>query len=104
MHRVLKPTGSIFLYCDWHADAYIRVDILDRIFGEKNFLNTIISWDFTFNKDKGFKPSVIIDKEGKQTLTLKAGSHSIAVKVVDNDGLENMEVVQLKINGEIEKL
>ena len=32
MHRVLKPTGSIFLHCDWHADAYIRVDILDKIF------------------------------------------------------------------------
>lgn len=23
MHRILKPTGSIFLHCDWHADAYI---------------------------------------------------------------------------------
>ena len=42
MYRVLKKTGSIFLHCDWHADAYIRVDILDRIFGEKNFQNHII--------------------------------------------------------------
>jgi site-specific DNA-methyltransferase (adenine-specific) len=33
MHRVLKPTGSIFLHCDRHADAYIWVGILDRIFG-----------------------------------------------------------------------
>ena len=41
MHRLLKPTGSIFLHCDWHADAYIRVDILDKIFGNKNFLNDI---------------------------------------------------------------
>ena len=32
MHRILKPTGSLFLHCDWHADAYIRVDILDKIF------------------------------------------------------------------------
>jgi len=61
------------------------------------------SWDFTYNKDKGFKPSVIIDKEGKQILSLKAGTHIIAVKVVDNDGLENTEVVQLKINGVIER-
>jgi DNA modification methylase len=61
------------------------------------------SWDFAYNKDKGFKPSVIIDKEGKQTLSLKAGTHIIAVKVVDNDGLENTEVVQLKINGVIER-
>src|SRR5215469_8842464 len=42
MHRVLKPTGSFFLHCDWHADAYIRVHILDRIFGERNFVNNIV--------------------------------------------------------------
>ena len=62
------------------------------------------SWDFAFDKDKGFKSTVIIDKEGKQTLALKAGMHAIAVKVVDNDGLENTEVVQLKINGIVEKV
>ena len=62
------------------------------------------SWDFGFDKEKGFKPSVIIDKEGKQVLTLKAGMHNIAVKVVDNDGLENTEVVALKINGAVEKM
>jgi len=45
MHRVLKKTGSIFLHCDWHADAYIRVEILDRIFGKKNFRNAII-WKY----------------------------------------------------------
>jgi DNA modification methylase len=62
------------------------------------------SWDFAFNKEKGFKPAVIIDKEGKQILTLKAGTHTIAVKVVDNDGLENTEIVQLKINGVVEQV
>jgi DNA modification methylase len=61
------------------------------------------SWDFAYNKDKGFKPSVIIDKEGKQTLTLKTVTHIIAVKVVDNDGLENIEIIKLKINGEIKR-
>ena len=42
MHRVLKDTGSLFLHCDWHADAYIRVDILDKIFLPQNFRNEII--------------------------------------------------------------
>lgn len=46
MHRVLKPTGSIFLHCDWHADAYIRVNILDKIFGYSNFRNEI-AWQRT---------------------------------------------------------
>jgi DNA modification methylase len=42
MYRVLKPAGSMFLHCDWHANAYIRVDILDKIFGADNFRNEII--------------------------------------------------------------
>jgi DNA modification methylase len=42
MHRILKPIGSIFLHCDWHADAYIRVEILDRIFGINNLRNEIV--------------------------------------------------------------
>lgn len=46
LHRILKSTGSIFLHCDWHADAYIRVHILDKIFGEKYFLNAV---DWCYN-------------------------------------------------------
>jgi len=42
MHRILKPTGNFFLHCDYHANAYIRVFILDKIFKEKNFRNEII--------------------------------------------------------------
>jgi DNA modification methylase len=45
MYRLLKPTGSIFLHCDWHANAYIRVFILDKIFGEKNFRNEVV-WHY----------------------------------------------------------
>ena len=46
MHRILKQTGSIFLHCDWHANSYIRVQILDKIFGTTNFKNEII-WCYT---------------------------------------------------------
>lgn len=45
LYRVLKPTGSFYLHCDWHANAYIRVLILDKIFGDKNFINEII-WNY----------------------------------------------------------
>ena len=61
------------------------------------------SWDFGYNQEKGFKPAVIMDKEGKQIVSLKTGTHAIAVKVVDNDGLENMEVIPLTINGEVKR-
>jgi DNA modification methylase len=62
------------------------------------------SWDFTYDKEKGFKPSIIIDKEGKQIQAFKTGIHTIAVKAVDNDGLENMEIIKLKINGIVEQI
>jgi site-specific DNA-methyltransferase (adenine-specific) len=45
------------------------------------------SWDFEYNAEKGFRASVIIDKNGKQQHKLKAGIHHVAVKVVDNEGL-----------------
>ncbi|HTS33911.1 MAG TPA: DNA methyltransferase [Thermoplasmata archaeon] len=40
-HRVLKPTGSLYLHCDWHASHHLKL-LLDRIFGSENFLNEII--------------------------------------------------------------
>lgn len=61
------------------------------------------SWDFNFQADKGFKPDVIIDKQGTQRHKFKPGTHNIAVKIVDNEGLDNIEVVKLKVNGTIER-
>ena len=40
MHRILKPTGSLYLHCDHTANAYIRM-ALDAIFGAKNFRSEI---------------------------------------------------------------
>jgi DNA modification methylase len=41
--RVLKPNGNLCVHCDWHANAYIRVYILDRLgAGEGCFINEII--------------------------------------------------------------
>lgn len=39
--RVLKPTGSFYYHCDWHASHYVKV-MLDQLFGENNFVNEII--------------------------------------------------------------
>ena len=57
------------------------------------------TWDYDYDEKRGFNAGVYIDKIGKQVLKLEAGVHKIAVIVVDNDGLENMEVIKLKING-----
>ena len=44
-HRVLKPTGSIYVHCDPHANSYLRI-LMDAIFGHKNFRNEIV-WAYT---------------------------------------------------------
>jgi len=44
MHRLLAPTGTLYLHLDWHADAYARL-LLDEIFGPERFLNEII-WTY----------------------------------------------------------
>jgi site-specific DNA-methyltransferase (adenine-specific) len=41
LHRVLKPTGSLYLHCDPTASHYLRL-ILDSIFSPMNFRNEII--------------------------------------------------------------
>jgi len=42
LHRVLKPTGSLYLHCDPTASHYLKL-VLDAIFGAENFRNEI-SW------------------------------------------------------------
>lgn len=41
MHRLLAPTGSLYLHLDWHANHYARL-LLDEIFGPERLLNEII--------------------------------------------------------------
>ena len=41
LHRVLKPTGSLYLHCDPTASHYLKI-ILDTIFGPENYRNEII--------------------------------------------------------------
>ena len=41
MHRILKPTGSIYLHCDSAMSHYLKL-LLDSIFGKSNFRNEII--------------------------------------------------------------
>lgn len=45
LHRVLKPTGSLYLHCDPTASHYLKL-VLDAVFGVENFLNEII-WQRT---------------------------------------------------------
>lgn len=41
MRELLSDTGSIYLHCDWHRQAYLKI-LMDEVFGEENFRNEII--------------------------------------------------------------
>lgn len=41
LHRVLKPTGSLYLHCDPTASHYLKL-VLDQIFRPANFQNEIV--------------------------------------------------------------
>ena len=55
LHRVLKPTGSLYLHCDPTASHYLKL-VLDAVFGVENFRNEIV-WKRTFahgNVSRGY--------------------------------------------------
>ena len=41
LHRVLKPTGSLYLHCDPTASHYLKI-LLDAVFGPSRFLNETV--------------------------------------------------------------
>jgi site-specific DNA-methyltransferase (adenine-specific) len=41
LHRVLKPTGSLYLHCDPTASHYLKI-LLDAVFGPQRFRNEIV--------------------------------------------------------------
>ena len=51
LHRVLKPTGSLYLHCDPTASHYLKI-VLDTIFGAKYFQNEIVWCYETAGKSK----------------------------------------------------
>lgn len=52
LHRVLKPTGSLYLHCDPTASHYLKL-VLDQIFGPTNFRNEIVWKRTSAHSDSG---------------------------------------------------
>ena len=44
IHRILKPTGSLYLHCDHTANGYLR-QLLDGVFGPDNLMCEVI-WGY----------------------------------------------------------
>jgi hypothetical protein len=58
------------------------------------------AWDFSYD-GKQFSADVLFDKKGKQRHAFAAGTHHIAVKVIDNEGIESIEALKIKVNGKL---
>ncbi|MBI5670898.1 MAG: restriction endonuclease [Chloroflexi bacterium] len=59
LHRVLKPTGSLYLHCDPTASHYLKI-IMDTIFESERFLSEII-WKRTSAHSSAKRPGPIHD-------------------------------------------
>ena len=52
LHRVLKPTGSVYLHCDPTASHYLKI-MMDVVFGPQNFRNEIVWKRTSAHNDPG---------------------------------------------------
>ena len=59
LHRVLKPTGSIYLHCDPTASHYLKT-VMDTVFGKERFLSEII-WKRTSAHVSTRRPGAVHD-------------------------------------------
>ena len=99
----MKPTVTVTMR-ELSRDAKGNTQIEFSAEGHSEAGIEFYAWDFEHDEKKGFVPFIVIDKSGKQTHTFSAGMHVIAVKVVDNEGLESFETIKLKVNGVVKKL
>ena len=60
LHRVLKPTGSLYLHCDPTASHYLKM-LLDMIFGVENFRNEIVWKRQSAHSDAKYKYADVLD-------------------------------------------
>jgi len=81
LHRVLKPTGSLYLHCDPTASHYLKL-LLDAVFGPERFLNEIV-WKRTtaHNDPKRFgriaDRILFYSKTDKKVFNVIAGEYSV---------------------------
>lgn len=71
LHRVLKPTGSLYLHCDPTASHYLKI-LLDSIFGAELFASEIIWRRTNARGTTGKWPSIhdVILQYSKSTSTV----------------------------------
>ena len=93
MYRVLKPTGMLFLHCDWNASQYIKVNILDKLFGYNNCRNEII-WKRNFTK-KGSQHSMTRLAVNNDTIFMYSKSAKYTFYTPKSKNLDENELLKI---------
>jgi hypothetical protein len=100
---IAKKPRLIVEFKDLGADAKGNREIEFTAKAESENEIEMFAWDWDYDETKPFQAEVILDKTGKQTNKFKPGTHTIAVKAVDSEGLEALEIIKLKVNGVVER-
>ena len=80
LHRVLKPTGSLYLHCDPTASHYLKI-VLDTAFGPENFRNELVWKRQSAHSDATTKFPDVADiilfyvRSGKASFSPQYGEH-----------------------------
>ncbi len=92
LHRVLKPTGSIYLHCDPTASHYLKV-LLDAVFHPRNFRNELIwryrRWPTTARQFQKMHDVLLFysrDPEAERTFEVLYGYEKLAESTIKTYG------------------
>ncbi len=107
MHRILKPTGSIYLHCDPTASHYLKA-LMDGVFGNDRFINEI-SWHRSQTRSsisKKFRSAhdvlLFYGKSDRRLFQMQFGDLSDASKSLYNkiDESGHYQLVPLLVSGQ----
>jgi site-specific DNA-methyltransferase (adenine-specific) len=97
LHRVLKPTGSIYLHCDPVASHYLKI-LLDAIFKPENFRNEVIwryrRWPTTARQFQKMHDVLLFYSKGpspERTFNVLYGYESLAPSTLKTYGTKKQK-------------
>jgi SAM-dependent methyltransferase len=76
-----------------------RIEFIAKVTSNDGRQAVNYAWDFAYDRLSGFNAEDMICLDGRVVRELEAGVHEIAVKVVDDSGIENIEAARVVVNG-----
>lgn len=103
LHRVLKPTGSLYLHCDPTASHYLKM-LMDAVFGAQFFQNEIV-WRRTgsHNSARRYGPihDIILFYSKSDSFTWNGLKRPYMVGHVDKAFVQDGDVVRTNYSGNV---